>query len=355
VRAATGSDKDPWNTAIRMEASIALGEWTESERQADVFVADGKVDAFELASALRQLQEVWELAGDVGPGGAVLRALRAGLARKVGGEVAVSKGEIGAALQANFDRESDRGLRWWNTALARCASIGRIETEGGAKIGTGFVVNPHELFSRPVSGPLLLTNAHVISERGAVPGSLRPEDAHVSFEALGRRVAVRDIVACHVELDACLVRLKGEEHGWTPCRLWDDAPVVFDDQQRRRVYVIGYPGGRDLSFSIHDSIWLDYEDPVLHYRTPTEHGNSGSPVFDDQDWKVLALHRAGGTGVPRLRGRKGTYQANVGVSVTAIRQALAAMLSVTQPHGASDRPTGSTSTANPSQPEQVGP
>ncbi|MBK7539584.1 MAG: trypsin-like peptidase domain-containing protein, partial [Myxococcales bacterium] len=120
--------------------------------------------------------------------------------------------------------------------------------------------------------------------------------------------------------DATVVRLAPIEPS-IACRLWT-APLTFDRTKRQRVYVIGYPLGGQLSFSIHDSIWLDYEDPQLHYRTPTESGSSGSPVFDERDWKVVALHRAGGHGVSRLNGRKGTYQANVGVSIRAIRDAL---------------------------------
>jgi len=89
------------------------------------------------------------------------------------------------------------------------------------------------------------------------------------------------------------------------------------------VYVIGYPLGGDLSFSIHDSVWLDMDASTFHYRTPTEPGSSGSPVFDEDGWRVVALHRAGGSRVPRLSG-VGTYEANVGVAIEAIRQAVRA-------------------------------
>ena len=57
-------------------------------------------------------------------------------------------------------------------------------------------------------------------------------------------------------------------------------PGAFDFDSRPRVHVIDHPGGRDLSFSIHDSIWLDTDGTKLHYRTPTEPGSSGSAVFD---------------------------------------------------------------------------
>jgi V8-like Glu-specific endopeptidase len=59
----------------------------------------------------------------------------------------------------------------------------------------------------------------------------------------------------------------------------------------------------------------------VHYRAPTDSGSSGSPVFEDAGWRVVALHHAGGRGIPKLDGR-GTYDANEGISIAAIRQAV---------------------------------
>ena len=62
----------------------------------------------------------------------------------------------------------------------------------------------------------------------------------------------------------------------------------------------------------------------LHYRTPTEGGNSGSPVFDEDNWMLVGLHHAGSKEMPRLRGQAGTYEANEAVSIAAIRDAIRA-------------------------------
>lgn len=101
----------------------------------------------------------------------------------------------------------------------------------------------------------------------------------------------------------------------------------------RAVYVIGHTGGGGLEFSFQDNELLDHEGPRdnrfdatpcrLHYRAPTEKGNSGSPVFNAADWKVIALHHAGGT-LSRLNGKPDTYPANEGIAVLSIISAMRA-------------------------------
>jgi hypothetical protein len=42
------------------------------------------------------------------------------------------------------------------------------------------------------------------------------------------------------------------------------------------------------------------------------------------DWKLVGLHHAGGEALPKLNGEPGTYEANEGISIGAIAQAVAA-------------------------------
>jgi V8-like Glu-specific endopeptidase len=75
-------------------------------------------------------------------------------------------------------------------------------------------------------------------------------------------------------------------------------------------------------FSLQDNILLDYDQRVLHYRSPTEAGSSGSPVFDN-NWRLIGLHHSGGIRMPQLNNAGGTYAANEGITFDAIRRGLA--------------------------------
>jgi hypothetical protein len=157
----------------------------------------------------------------------------------------------------------------------------------------------------------------------------------VCFEAVdaGRQCGVAEILWSSPpdRHDASLLRLDAPVTGVAPLPIAASLPIVDDTA---RVYVIGYPGGRDLAFSFQDNELLDHEGPPLgkpgiegvcrvHYRAPTEGGSSGSPVFNSRLWQVIALHHMGGKlGVRKLNGNEGTYGANEGISIHSIVAAM---------------------------------
>jgi len=63
---------------------------------------------------------------------------------------------------------------------------------------------------------------------------------------------------------------------------------------------------------------------LVHYRTPTTNGNSGSPVFVETQWRAVALHHSGSAQTGKLNGKSGTYDANEGISLASISEVLAA-------------------------------
>ena len=119
------------------------------------------------------------------------------------------------------------------------------------------------------------------------------------------------------ELDTAVLELDTLIDGVTKsdaCSIAEHLPTAAN---KDRIYIIGHPAGRTLSYSLQDNLLLGCKPPKLHYRTPTEPGSSGSPLFD-ASWRLIGIHHAGDKNMPRLDG-KGTYSANEGISIHAVR------------------------------------
>jgi V8-like Glu-specific endopeptidase len=186
---------------------------------------------------------------------------------------------------------------------------------------------------QPPDELLVLTNFAVVNESGADMG-ICPGDAEVVFEAVDPNKAYfisairwSSPIARH---NASVLQLQEAVLGIDPLPLASTLPIV---QHGAKVYIAGYPGGRDLAFSFQDNELLDHEGPPggnpqikgvsrVHYRAPTEPGSSGSPVFNAGQWEVIAVHHMGGPRLLRLNGKKGTYQANEGISLLSIKEAI---------------------------------
>ena len=321
-----------FDVATALEALIALrqcGEAGEScaevEAKALEYDACKDADAFEVASTLRQFEEVWQLNDATAPCPQLLPILRAALLRREGGSLRLEPGKVETeilhtttVLEKVFGADKTQTLWWYKTGLERCNSIARVERPDGKGHGTGWLVNAEDFFENQ-SGKLLLTNAHVISSN--YDRALKPNQARANFQVLGQQFEVNEIVWSSPvsALDATFVSLKGDPPQTEPLPI-DPNPMRMAEPPPR-LYVIGHPGGRDLEFSLQDNLLLACSEKLIHYRTPTEGGSSGSPVFEPLGWNVVALHHAGRSGMQRLDGQPGTYDANEGISILALAQA----------------------------------
>lgn len=319
--------QDLWVAATRMEAHVALEEWDDALKEAKAYVGDTATDGFAVAGTLRQLQEVWQLSPMTSGGHQPLLALlNSEVLVRERGELMLQSADV-RALQRNFDNELGHDIDWFQTGLRRCEAVARIQTEAGHSVGTAFLVDGHDFGLKPDGDPpLLLTNWHVVSVDGRFPGSLPPRAAVVVFEASNQKRRIKCVVAYSMKLDATFLEIDPPlDAPPSPCPL-TPPPPDFDENANppQRVYVIGHPNGRRLTFSLHDSYWLDSDGTTLHYRTPTDPGSSGSPVFDQQNWSLIGLHHAGSKTMNRLRGKPGTYEANEGHSISAINAAVRA-------------------------------
>jgi V8-like Glu-specific endopeptidase len=122
------------------------------------------------------------------------------------------------------------------------------------------------------------------------------------------------------KLDATLLRLKEPfyEGKVEPYQITPDLP---EPEEHRRVYIAGHPGGGDLNVSLHDNHLLEYNDELMQYRTPTDPGSSGSPVFNDE-WELVGLHHAGSSKKQTLHDPSKEHEANEGIRISAIMKAI---------------------------------
>lgn len=346
LEAVPDAQRDVWHLPTLAEASLGLRRWDEIEPRIKTYIAAPNVEAFQIASTLRQFTEVWDLENTDSRGRSLIDILRARLMQLQGGTLDLSPQKLQALrkqpepdsqqLEAVLGVDGPQTYKWWKQGLERAVSVAAIRRKNGDRLGTGFLVRAKDLGRAEGDELLVFTNFHVVNEYGASPG-IQPGEAEIVFEAVdaSRPYDVKEILwsAPTDRHDASLLRLASPVEAVAPLPIAKALPVI---DPATRLYVIGHPGGRDLAFSFQDNELLDHEGPPegrpqipgvcrIHYRTPTEGGSSGSPVFNGMLWEVVALHHKGGKiGMPKLNGKDGTYAANEGISMISIREAMQA-------------------------------
>jgi hypothetical protein len=333
---------DHWDYGTAIEASLALGKSKNALKWAGKYAKEQKADAFEFSSTLRQLEEVWGLpraldTEDKKNEEAILSLLRATLLERESGNVEKSARDLRSELielkstdlERVFGADRFVSLDWYRRGLTRCAGVARIGREATRGVGTGFLLMGVALHPTLGEELYLLTNSHVVSPSPQLPDTVRPVDAIVTFEGLtgaeGKSWTVKKLIFNSPigELDATLLQLDRSVPGVEPYPI---APELPDRNGSQRLYVVGHPLGGGLSFSLQDNLLLDWDQRLVHYRTPTEPGSSGSPVFDDQ-WRLVALHHAGKSDMRKLNDKPGTYEANEGINILAIVEEIRRRLS----------------------------
>ncbi len=330
------SKAEYWDFATACEASIALNRTEEAVGWLGKYIKANYADAFELASTLRQFEEVWQVEITSELGKLILTPLRAELLKREGGELELSVQDLRPKNQEQtpdkqnyekvFGADSFQTYEWYTLGQARCRAVARIGRVASQGHGTGFLIKGSELHKNFGSDLVLLTNAHVVSDDPKVIaqyGSLQPHEAVITFEALGTKKykAIKLLwTSPPHEFDATVLQMDQAVDKPDIYPLAQALPII---EPSARVYIIGHPAGGTLSFSLQDNALLAHKDPPgkVHYRTPTVGGSSGSPVFN-RNWDLIALHHSGDTVMQKLDGT-GTYQANEGIWIRAIIKAIA--------------------------------
>ena len=157
--------------------------------------------------------------------------------------------------------------------------------------GTGWLITPD----------LIVTNHHVVNARDARDGNassldlgLQGQNAKAEFDfdtttTAGHFVSAKTLEAFEPSLDFAILRLT-EPLPRTPLRLNPERIEITKDSYVA-VNIIQHPYGGPKKVALRNNLVYDSNFPKLRYFTDTEHGSSGSPVFNDS-WEVVALHRA---------------------------------------------------------------
>lgn len=162
----------------------------------------------------------------------------------------------------------------------RSRAVCRVLLGGGS--GTGFLIAPG----------LIMTNNHVLDSKRTAAGATA-EFGFAEGEELTRVTINPDrffITSPSHELDYTIVAINDSELGEIqPIGLRRTPASVT---RHERVHVIQHPRGRQKEVALHDNRVEFVLDKAIRYRTDTEPGSSGSPVFDN-GWNLVALHHAG--------------------------------------------------------------
>ena len=359
-----GNGADPWQLATLGEAYLALGNLDKAATYLGQFATNSQVDAFALQGTVRQLEQVWRLKAGSDGAGQILTGLKAALAAKDGSVVTLSSDErrlvskLSDGGTGNLFETTIKGGEFVNLGLlkmiVKCgAAVAAVRGPDGSTNGTGFLLRGSDLNDSLGSELYLLTNAHVLWDSSTGPGdasALAPSQATIAFDDDAPDGRVRTYTCEKVwqspscELDATLVRFKDQPQGLAPIELADPSVALTPEdigsgRAGTKLAVLGHPKGGPLALSVFGDLTniggtlvdlgprsKDLSDPVyLRYRTPTEPGNSGSPVLEAQGWKAVGLHHAGfdpDSGKPRLAGKPGRELANEGISLASIRRCL---------------------------------
>ena len=237
------------------------------------------------------------------PNGAAIRPMHAALLRDTPGTSADSTDgpDVGAwkieqadagGIERTIEAQStlldvsflERGLELSPSICKLLVTL----NDGERYYGTAFRIGPD----------LLLTNHHVLFDR---QGPATAVEAWFGYElAFGGAPREYTVVACRP--DTIVGRA---DHDWAVVRTAGQVPEAASPlpltgarapEPLDRVYIIQHPMGREKKIGMIHNVITGVTDEVIQYRTDTDGGSSGSPVFNEQ-WQVVGLHHRWGSTV----------------------------------------------------------
>jgi hypothetical protein len=311
-----------WSLATEFELRMARGEPSTALVPLVTQLMDAPdATGFVFASLARQLHEIW----DVDPADPVMAMLGERTLADGRGEVILPKGPEG--YERLFGSDFPVPIELYRKGLDCAQSVGSLLVRDAFCMGTTFVMRGADLHPSLADRVVLVTNEHVVPDPARGENPPQPGEFTAHFDGVpgddGGALSFGGLRAIwrspREELDITLLLTDDPATG--TLKGLDLAPSVPPVRDGAYVYVIGHPGGAGLQLSIRGNDLVDEDDIRLRYKAPTEKGSSGSPVFDDA-WKLIGVHHKGSVDMQALNGAAGTYAANEGITLHAIRDEL---------------------------------
>jgi hypothetical protein len=319
-----------WDIATGAEAYVALGRWKEARYWMKRYVGNKNADAFELASTLRQFEDVIQLDRADGDERYLIDFLQSQLIKREGGELRFSPESVNERASGAEDARErleivlgDKGYKphqWLLTALKRAQIVGHIWRGGKGKASGFLLPDGSVIHPKWKNQQIFLTNKHVISNAPSDYRTLKPEQAEITFDALNRGGMNQPPYKATLlwestpEVDTSILMLNEKVEGF---EVYQSSLLLPELQRGKRIYVIGHPEGKELSYSLQNNRLIAYDDKYVHYRSPTTYGSSGSPLFND-DWLLIGIHHGKADKSLDKKATDKEYKANEGIPLSAI-------------------------------------
>ncbi|MGD8303988.1 MAG: serine protease [Desulfobacterales bacterium] len=293
----------PWDTANRTEALLALGRNPEAVDACKAYLNTRSLDAFQVQSTRRQFRELWLLNENEYPGSHILPMMTSRFAELGGGTTEVDLTAVKAQdLEKVWGDTGYQSLEWLLQAVARTRCVARLGPNKFEGWGSGFLVDGSWIKDSWSDRKLLLTNAHVCTNDPDVQSQYpypkgAKENTATFLGSLGDEtepieIEVKDVLwtSPPSDFDASLLELADVPKEAENTPLLPEIPS-FDRWEEKRVNILGHPRGLNLRVSLQDNNLVSVDERYLHYRTPTDPGSSGSPIFN-QKWELVGIHHS---------------------------------------------------------------
>ncbi len=178
---------------------------------------------------------------------------------------------------------------WLHKAIQVSKSVCQVIRSDGKK-GTGWLLNDG----------WMMTNAHVLPNIKHVESSKILLDFEEDLFGAPRKTSefflesAGALFSPITKFDYAYVRIKDSPAN--PISNWGtlELDLFSDPQLGDFVNIIQHPLGEAKQIALTRNSIVAIDNSKVFYKTDTEKGSSGSPVFN-QEWKVIALHHAGKT------------------------------------------------------------